>query len=127
MITTVFIDVDNTLLDFEKSAKSAMKSALKDWGLNYCEELFKVFESVNHELWTNIENNRLTKERLYQIRWQMIFEQMNIQADGVKFEQRFLEYLTTNCYLISGARELLEYLSPNIPFASPAMPPIHSK
>ena len=89
MITTVLIDVDNTLLDFNECARSTIKTAFKNRNLNYNENVFSVFKEVNDILWCKIETGEIDKQTLYQLRWKTVFERLGISANGPEFEQYF--------------------------------------
>ncbi len=75
------------------------------------EDVFAVFTAVNNFLWSQIEARKLTRDELHKIRWQMIFDELEIRADGEAFEERFVEYLFNSCVPVEGAHSLLEYLS----------------
>lgn len=111
MIKTVFLDVDNTLLDFDECSRQSMKLAFQDFHLDYHESMFDVFCQINELLWQQIEKGQLDKEGLYQVRWQMIFQELKIDCDSIKFEKDFLKYLGEISIPIDGAMELLQYLS----------------
>lgn len=111
MIKAVFLDVDNTLLDFHECAKSSMKSAMKDFGLEYREEMFPVFVTINDSLWSDIERGVLTRDGLAKIRWNTIFKTLGITANGVEFETVFSNYLWQSADTVPYAGELLKYLS----------------
>ena len=68
MIKAVLIDVDNTLLDFEKCAKYSMTMASRDFNILYTDQMMKTFTEVNDGLWLKIEKNTLTKDELHKIR-----------------------------------------------------------
>ena len=111
MVTTVFMDVDNTLLDFNECSKEAIERAFSDWGLAYHEGVFPVFQQINDELWLQIERQTLTRQQLYQQRWQMIFHQLGIQENGAEFEHSYVNYLRESHRPVAGAPEILEYLA----------------
>lgn len=111
MITTVLIDVDNTLLDFNECAKATIKKQFEKWNFEYTEETFPVFKEVNDMLWQKIETGEIDKSTLYQIRWKTIFERVGIDADGPAFEQEFRELFSESKQPVSGAYDILEYLS----------------
>ena len=54
MITTVFIDIDNTLLDFDVCATYAMSKGLEKYGKHYENGLFECFKKINDNLWRRI-------------------------------------------------------------------------
>ena len=49
MITTVFIDIDNTLLDFDVCATYAMSKGLEKYGKHYENGLFECFKIFGEE------------------------------------------------------------------------------
>ena len=61
MIKALFIDIDNTLLDFDGYVREAMKNGFRRFGLKPdTEEMFPVFRRINTELWQKIESGELT-------------------------------------------------------------------
>ncbi len=111
MIKAVLIDIDNTLLDFHKCSREAMCLAADDYGIVFPENYFEIFTEINNSLWAKIERGKLDRQGLFKIRWNMIFEKMGINADGVAFEERFREYIKKCAIPVEGANEILEYLS----------------
>lgn len=111
MIKAVFIDIDNTLLDFNKCAEMAMIKAFNDCGLCYEKNVFKTFKRINDELWRDIERKTLTRDQLHERRWNIIFSALNIDFDGRVMEKLFLENLNCSVVPVVGAEEILNYLS----------------
>lgn len=111
MIKAVLIDIDNTLLDFGKSAYLAIKNGFEDRRFEFNENVMTVFHSVNDFLWGKIEKGGLTKEELFDVRWNMIFEKLSINADGHEFETYFRRYLFDSALPMDGAVDILKYLS----------------
>lgn len=111
MIRIILLDVDNTLLDFNRCAAGAMEAGFRELGLPFRPEMLPVFLSINNRLWYEIEQGRLTRDGLHQIRWPWIFDKLGLTADGVAFERRFGQLLHESHEPVEGAPELLEYLS----------------
>ena len=111
MITNVLIDVDNTLLDFNKCAEEAIKIGFSKWNIEYNEKVFPVFLEVNDSLWQKIETGEIDKPTLYQLRWKTIFERLGIDADGPVFEQDFRNIFSESKEPVDGAYDILDYLS----------------
>lgn len=110
-IKAVLIDIDNTLLDFNKGAKIAVGKAFESCNLEYNDYHFKVFTEQNDLLWQKIEKGQLTREGLHKIRFYTIFNALNISADGIKAETEFRKALFNIAEVVDGAVELVEYLS----------------
>ncbi|MDD4689263.1 MAG: YjjG family noncanonical pyrimidine nucleotidase [Eubacteriales bacterium] len=111
MIKCVLIDIDNTVLDFNLSAKEAMKIVFNEYEIQFYEEMFGVFTGINDGLWIEVENGRMTKDELFKVRWNTILNAMNINLDGETFEQKFLKALEVCAVPMKFAEEILEYLS----------------
>ena len=111
MIKTVFIDIDDTLLDFDLSAEEAMFAAARDMGIPLPENMLSIFVPINIGLWKDMEKGLITPERLFEIRWNTIFSHIGVTADGVAFEKIFTDYLSISAIPMEGAMEMMEYLS----------------
>lgn len=110
-IKAVFIDIDNTLLDFDAYVKETMREGFVKFKLKeYDDSMFDVFTKENDKFWRMIENKELTLEELKKIRWNRIFEKLGIEYNGEEFETFFRAKLNDSAILIDGAKELLEYL-----------------
>ena len=112
-IKAVLLDVDNTILDFNLCAKEAMIKTFAAWRLEFQEEMFPVFLKANQYLWEEIEKNHITREKLYQIRWKLIFERLQIKGpDPLAFDEVFRKHIGVSAVPVEGAYSLLSYLSP---------------
>lgn len=112
MIKAVFIDIDDTLLDFDAYVKWAMKSGFEKFALKpYEEGMFKVFEEINNSLWDRIEKGTLDFKGLERIRFNRIFEKLGIDFDGEVFEKYFRECIWDSAIEVEGAKRMLDYLS----------------
>ena len=109
-IKGILIDVDDTLLDFDESAKMSMAMAAEKKGLLLPDNIWEVFQEVNKGLWSDLEKGLLTNEELFRIRWTKIFEAAGIEGDGPGFEKEFLNGLSLCAPLIEGAAEIVRYL-----------------
>ena len=112
MIKVIFIDIDNTLLSFDEYVKQAMQSGFKRFGLREYEKwMFGVFLTTNSKLWRQIEKKEINFEKLGEVRWNMVFEKLGIEYDGVAFERYFRDCLRESAIPVQGAYDMLEYLS----------------
>lgn len=110
-IKVVFLDVDNTLLDFNENAKLSLKLSMKEHGLEYKDGYFSVFKSINDKLWKDVEKKVITRDKLHEIRFNLIFKELGISFDGKVLEKTFLNTLNRCTVFVDGAMELVKYLS----------------
>ena len=111
MIKAVFIDIDGTLLDFEACVEESMRLGLIERGIEYKPEMLDTFHRINNGLWRDLEQGKLTFERLLEIRWATVFEALGIDLNGPEFETYFRKRLHESAIPMAGSYEMLEYLS----------------
>lgn len=107
---TVFIDFDNTVVDFDKCSKKSMKDNFKKFGYEFKDEMFETFTLINNKLWKDLEKGILTKKKLREIRWNTCFEALGINGNGEEFEEYFENGIGNSFIPIENALELLAYL-----------------
>lgn len=111
MIKAFFIDVDNTLLDFDAYVYETMQQGFRKFSLRQFEPwMIDVFHAENNKLWHALEDGSLTFAELQKIRWNTIFDKLGIEFDGVVFETYFRDQLRESAVPVAGAYELLEAL-----------------
>lgn len=108
----VFLDIDNTLLDFDAYVRFALAEGSRRLGLPpYRPELYGAFVKINSELWHRIERGRLDLEGLRKIRFPMILEEMGYEGDGAAFEELFGAALNDCAIPVEGALDLVKNLA----------------
>ena len=114
----IFIDSDNTLLDFDAYIRQTMREGFAHFGLKPYEPYMEaVFHRENGKLWRQIEQGTLTFRELEEIRWNNVFRALNIDFDGQVFEKYFRAALYDSAIPVDGAMELLEALHGKYPLA----------
>lgn len=109
-IKTIFIDIDNTLLDFNKNAALAMERSFIKNGLNYKDEYAPVFITINDGLWAKIETGEITRAQLVERRFRLVLGALNLVGDYDSIETDFRTFLSDCAEPVDGAKDLLDYL-----------------
>lgn len=110
-IKAVLLDIDNTLLDFNKCATECIRLVFKKFNLKFDQNTFSVFKVVNDELWLGIEKGTLTKKELHEVRFNKVLKALGQEYDGLLVEKEFLKNLKEIAIPIDGALDLVKYLS----------------
>lgn len=114
-IKTVFLDVDNTLLDFQKAQHNALCDAFALLGYPVDDEILTKYDLHNKSYWKKFENGEITRERLVIERFETFFASLGIDGDAVKCERLYREALGEQADYMDGAKEGLIYLSGKYP------------
>ena len=114
-VKAVLIDIDNTILDFDKCSDESIKQCAEHFGITLPENYFEVFSECNDKLWSLLEQGSISKQDIYDRRWVEIFKRLGVQADGIAFEEMFRKKIRSITIPVDGAEELLQYLSEKYP------------
>ena len=113
MIKAVFLDIDDTLLDFEAFARATMEEGFRRFNLPaYQPYMYDVFDRVSDVLWKKIERGEMQRSDLIDVRWQTIFAELGISCDARAFEEFFLSQLPLSAIPVEGAGEIVNWLAP---------------
>lgn len=82
--TSIFWDVDNTLLDFPYSQRHALKTSLEAFGYEMTEEMLERYSAINESFWKRLELGEITKKELLPGRFIRLFQEFHIT--GVEVE-----------------------------------------
>ena len=112
MIKAVFTDVDDTLIDFYKSARVFAEDAFRECGLPYNEEIFCLYRDISESLWDKVNRRLMQKEALSDLRWELLFRVIGASCPYEEIDGRILVGLRSVTLCVDGAIELMEHLSP---------------
>ncbi len=111
MIKAVLLDVDNTILDFDKCSDVSIQKVCQEVGINYKPEFFPFFTKINDMLWKQVEDKLITKDQLHAVRFFKVFDAWGISGDHLNFEKKFKLALRESAEKVDGALDLVKYLS----------------
>lgn len=109
---TILFDADGTLLDFEKTEEYSLQKTFADHQFSYNEEIKKLYQTINQQLWNDFEDGRISQSDILANRFTKLFAELGIGYDGVQFNQEYLTNLCDGYFTIDGAAEICQKLSP---------------
>lgn len=108
----IIFDADETLFDFEKSEKEALKRAMLDFNIDYIEEYhLKEYKKINKSLWKDFEEGLITQKKLKVERFKRLSDKLNINFDADKFAKSYMNHLANASFLYEGTTNLIESLN----------------
>ena len=98
--TTIFWDVDDTLLDFSYSQKYAITKCFQSIGREITEDMIRRYSEINDSYWKRLELGVITKAELLRGRFITLFQEYGIQnVDVEAFRSEYQEALgSVFCY-----------------------------
>ena len=107
----LLFDADNTLFDFEAANHNAFAATCEYCGLDYSEELYEFYESINRPLWHQLDKGEVTKEFLVVERFRRFLAAMGIDRDPAECNRIQLAGLGSSTALLPHALEVIQTLS----------------
>lgn len=108
----ILIDIDDTLLDFQKSEEIAIIKTMEQYGVTPTEQLIQLYKSINSKHWKMFERGEIEREALLVSRFKEFFGPLNInETNYSKINESYFDNLASNPIEIDGAAQFLEKLS----------------
>lgn len=103
----IFVDLDNTLLDFEAAEEYSFYYTAQSRGLSFGEAELERYQAINAPLWKMMERREITKDALVVRRFRELFEELGITGiDPEQYNADYLNNLALCTRIIDGAGEL---------------------
>lgn len=107
----IIFDADETLFDFKKSEKYALKNTMIEFGIDYDENYhLKVYKDINTLIWKEFENGLIIQRDLNIERFKRLLSKLNIKFDEVKFAKSYVKHLSCASFLYDDSMALIESL-----------------
>ena len=115
MIEFLFLDLDDTILDFHKAERLAISKTFRQFGLDPTEEVLSRYHVINKQHWERLERQELTRDQVLTGRFETLFRELGRQADASAVAAAYEENLSIGHYFLPGAQEAVQRLSRQYP------------
>ena len=109
-IKHLFLDLDDTILDFHKAEAIAIKQTFTEMGVEPTDDRIKLYSAVNLSQWKLLEKGEITRPRLLTRRFDIFYSKLGLDISSEKTQELYEEYLSLGAYFLEGAEELLKEL-----------------
>ncbi len=110
MVKFVFFDLDDTVLDFHKAERRAIKTTLKEYGIKPKKEVLNLYSKINLSEWKRLEKKELTHEQVKVERFEIFFDKIGVKANAKEVTMRYEGYLSQECFFVHNALKTLKSL-----------------
>ncbi len=96
----IIFDADETLFDFEKSEREALKNTMMEFNIDYDENYhLKVYKDINSVVWKEFENGLIIQSNLNIERFKRLIKSLNFNFDEEKFAKAYIKHLSYASFL----------------------------
>ena len=107
----LFLDLDDTILDFHKAERIAIAKTIRDFGVEPTEEVLELYRGINKWHWEQLELGNLTRAEVLVNRFGVLFEKLGRDVDAVACARAYEKNLSIGHYFLPGAEEAVDRLS----------------
>ena len=111
MIEFLFLDLDDTILDFHKAERIALSKTIGDFGVEPTEDVLNLYHNINKWHWEQLELGTLTRDEVLVNRFGVLFEKLGKTVDAPKCAKAYERNLSIGHYFLPGAEEAVDALS----------------
>lgn len=111
MMEFLFLDLDDTILDFHRAERIALSKTLACFGVEPEEAVLERYHIINRQHWEALERGELTREEVLEGRFRVLFEQLGRPVEARAVTRAYEKNLGQGHYFLPGAQEAVEHLS----------------
>ena len=111
MIEYLFIDLDDTILDFHKAEHIGLCNTLRHYGAEPTEETIARYLQINAAHWRALEKGEMTRKQVNEGRFTTLFRELGREVDGQECAAFYLSQLALTYDYLPGAEEAVKALA----------------
>ena len=108
MIKYLFLDLDNTILDFTKAESIAIRKTMAQFGLGPTDALAARYSAVNDWHWKALERGELTRDQVVVGRFAAFFGEQGVEVDAPVVAKTYETFLSQGHFFLPGAEEAVK-------------------
>ncbi|WP_291293438.1 YjjG family noncanonical pyrimidine nucleotidase [Enterococcus sp.] len=108
---TLLFDVDDTILDFQDTEHEALTALFAEQGLTMDLEMKQTYQKVNHGLWQQFEQGKISRDQVVNQRFGLFFKAYGRTVDSEAMERQYRSFLDQGHKLLGNSRLILAELA----------------
>ena len=102
----LLIDIDRTLLDFDKAQKTCLERVFFANGLNFDESIYSKYVLFDQKWWEDVESGILSINSLTEERFGSILDELGFRVDPKSIYDQYIVMLSKQVFLMDGAQQV---------------------
>ena len=111
MLKNIFLDLDDTILNFTAGEAKALSQTLRETGIEPTEAILDRYHIINIAHWELLEEGRLTRDEVLVQRFEQLFRELGVDHSGKAISERYEVLLSCQHDFMPGAEQLLKDLT----------------
>ena len=111
MVEFLFLDLDDTILDFRKAEYIAIGKTIRDFGVEPTDEVRQRYHMINKWHWEQLELGKLTRAEVLENRFKVLFQELGVEVDATRCARTYEKNLSMGHWFLPGAEEAVDRLS----------------
>ena len=111
MIEYLFLDLDDTILDFTKAEYIAIGKTIGEFGVEPTDAVRRRYHEINKWHWEQLELGKMTRGEVLENRFRVLFEEQGLEVDAARVARAYEKNLSQGHWFLPGAEETVEALS----------------
>ena len=111
MMEFLFLDLDDTILDFHKAEAVALSKTIRQFGLEPTQEVLDRYHIINKWHWEQLELGTLTREEVLVNRFGQLFREFSVDVEPTACARAYEKNLSQGHWFLPGAEEAVKRLS----------------
>lgn len=107
--TTLYFDLDNTLLDFSAAEAGAIAELLRLYSIDPKPEYIKLYSHTNKKYWERFERGEIKREDIFEGRFIEFAHLIGVSVDTKKMSYDYFSLLANGHDTVSGAQDVLKF------------------
>lgn len=108
--TALFLDIDNTFLNFDMAEAAAIRKVLSNYSLPFDDVTIRMYSFVNRKYWEAFERGDIPKSDIFTGRFKTLLEILGEERDYSKMSTDYFDALSEGSFKMENADEVLTYL-----------------
>ncbi len=110
MFKILLLDLDDTILDFQKAEHIAISKTFRAFGIEPTDSVCSRYSQINKVHWEALERRELTRQQVLVGRFEVLFQELGVAADAAACAKLYEQNLSQGHYFLPGAQAAMESL-----------------
>lgn len=111
MIEFLFLDLDETILDFHKAEHIALEKTFQACDVEFSQKIAERYKHINIRYWKMLERGEVDRQQVKLGRFDELFRELGLECDPGYISELYEKNLAIGHYFIPGAAEAVASLS----------------